>query len=117
MKEIYKKKCKCCGETFVTTKGNKVYITGHQKPNNNENQNAKRKKLHELNKPLSRNYQVFDELLGKKDSVDVSFEYLSGRKVQTGWMTHMDKYNGVKERCIHDIVIKVNSDHLTLIRK
>jgi hypothetical protein len=116
MKKIIRKKCKCCGEEFFTTKDNKLYITGHQKANNNNIQNARRKRLHKLNSPLTKAYEVFDQLLGSKISVEVTKEFLKGRNIKPGWMTNLDIYKGEMAIFLHDIIIFDNPDHLTLKR-
>jgi hypothetical protein len=117
MKERFRKLCLCCGKPFVTTKDNKVYITGHQKPNNNDVQNAKRKKVYDLNKAIAEAYQFYDDLLGENMSLEVSMAYLREHKIQLGWMTHMDDYKGQPEKHLHDIIILNNNTHLTLIRR
>ena len=117
MNDIFKRKCQCCGETFVTTNSIKVYKSGHQAKNNNRNQNAKRKKLHELNKPLERTYKIFDELLAEKKSISVTREFLRGRNVELTWLTHFDEFLGNEEPHIHDIMILDFDNFITLKRR
>jgi hypothetical protein len=117
MKARYIKLCNCCGEPFVTTKGNKVYKTGHQKRNNNDVQNAKRKKVYDLNKEIAEAYLFYDDLLGNESSIEVSMDYLRRHNIKLGWMTHMEEYEGQPEKHLHDIMLINNKTHLKLIRR
>ncbi|MEN9700879.1 MAG: hypothetical protein RIR55_182 [Bacteroidota bacterium] len=116
MKKQYLKKCKCCGEPFQTTKGNKVYKTGHQKTNNNDLQNERRKAWQILSKPIAKTYEVYNELLGELSFVTVSYDYLKGRSVETFWMTHLQKFGRLNEPHIHDIMI-LHFEHFIMLKR
>ena len=115
---IHKRICKCgCGEKFETTKINKRYIEGHQRKHNNMVQNEKRKRLAVVVSPMIKTYWIYNTLLGNKESVTISKEFLRGRNAIISISSHLDKIDDEKVPFIKDIAIIADGNNIILKRK
>lgn len=115
MVKLYKKECPCCGETFQTTRIDKIYKNSlHQRSYNNNKQANKRKLLDQLNKPINATYKIFKELLGNKISISISKQFLKGKGADLKYFTHVKNIDGQPTKMLYDIEIRTEEENINL---
>lgn len=106
MAKLYTKECPCCGETFQTTRIDKIYKNSlHQRSYNNNKQANKRKLLDRLNKPINATYKIYKEMLGNKMSTRIPREFLKGKGANLRYFSHVTSIDGVPTNMLFDIAI------------
>jgi hypothetical protein len=111
--------CLCgCGEMFQTRKTNKKYITPkHQKDNNIFVSNNKYRSLNEMEARQRKTLGVYKKLLGKKNQIRVSREFLRGAGADLGLVTNFTPFEGNHYHALHKIIIipdKDDNNYVTL---
>jgi hypothetical protein len=102
----YRRECLCCGERFETTRSDKFYVNNlHQKKANDINQEKKRKILQKLFKPMNDTYQIYKKLMGEKNEVRVSKEFLRGRGANLKYFNRGLKIENKIVNVLFDIAI------------
>jgi hypothetical protein len=111
--------CKCgCGEMFQTKKTNKKFVNlKHQKDHNNLVQNEKYRSLNEMESRQRKTLGVYKKLLGKKNQIRVSREFLRGAGADLGLVTNFTPFEGNHYYALHKIIIipdKDDNNYVTL---
>jgi hypothetical protein len=105
-KTRYQRVCPCCDERFVTTNSIKYYLnSAHQKKANDITQNEKRKKFQKINKPMNDTYEIYKTLLGDKNEVRKSKEFLRGRGANLKYFNRGIKIENKMVNVLFDIAI------------
>jgi hypothetical protein len=111
----YQRECLCCGERFETTRTDKFYVNNlHQKKANDIHQEKKRKILQKLCKPMNDTYQIYKKLMGEKNEVRVSKEFLRGRGANLKYFNHVIKIDNKLINALFDIAIIDEGDFFNL---
>ena len=115
----FKRICKCgCGEVFETRKRDKLYLDkSHQVSNNNQVQYDRYRKLLPIQTLERHSYNLYLSVLGKKESVTCSGDFLRGKGIQLGLLNHYEIIDGRKEPALFDIVIipdRLRKDRYTI---
>jgi hypothetical protein len=99
--------CKCgCGEIFKTRSRIKKYVNStHQKENNNIVQNEKYRALNKIESKHRKTLGVFRKLMGKRNRIHRSREFLRGAGADLGLLTHYTKYEDKHQATLHDVMI------------
>ncbi len=117
MSKKYKRPCKCCGVEFETNRSDKFYVDrSHQVKNNNRTQAKYKEKLKKITGPLYSVYRVFDKLLGSRESLRKSRDYLRGAGAKLGYFTHNEKIDNEIVPILIDIALHEKDDFITLKR-
>lgn len=115
MAKLYTKECPCCGETFQTTRVDKIYKNSlHHRSYNNNKQANKRKLLDRLNKPINATYKIYKDLLVGKITVTKSKEFLRGKGANLEFFSHVDKINDEIAHFLFDIAILDRGSNIIL---
>ena len=119
MKEVNIKTCPYTHEDFVAKRSNQVYIDkAAQIENNNLRARKKTNELKPLFKIIEKNYIILKEVLGDKNSVVISTEYLKGKGFNSKYFTHLDLDNNKYMAGINDIIIeKIGGSKVEIIKK
>ena len=111
-REMKTLECKCgCGEMFQTKKTNKKFVNlKHQKDHNNLVQNEKYRSLNEMESRQRKTLGVYKKLLGKKNQIRVSREFLRGAGADLGLVTNFTPFEGNHYHALHKIIIIPDKD-------
>ncbi len=102
----YQRVCPCCDKVFLTTNSIKFYFdSSHQKKANDITQNEKRKQFQKINKPMNDTYQIYKTLLGEKNEVRKSKEFLRGRGANLIYFNRVLKIENKIVNVLFDIAI------------
>lgn len=117
MANNFKRTCKCgCGEVFETRRKDKFYLDkSHQVSNNNQVQYDRYRKLLPIQTLERHTYNLYLSLLGEKESVKRSREFLRGKGIELGLLNHYTKINGREEHALFDIAIIPDRDDQNMI--
>ena len=113
----YQRVCPCCDKGFVTTNSIKFYFDSkHQKKANDITQNEKRKQFQKMNKPMNDTYEIYMKLIGEKNEVRISKEFLRGRGANLEFFSRIDIYRGNLTHFLHDIAVIDTADYVKLLK-
>lgn len=103
----FKRICKCgCGEVFETRRMDKFYLDkSHQVSNNNQVQYDRFRKLLPIQTLERQTYNLYLSVLGKKESVTCSGDFLRGKGIKLGLLNHYETIDGLKVPALFDIII------------
>ncbi len=102
----YQRVCPCCDKVFLTTNSIKFYFdSSHQKKANDITQNEKRKQFQKMNKPMNDTYEIYKKLIGEKNEVRISKEFLRGRGANLDYCNHAIKMDNKIINVLFDIAI------------
>jgi uncharacterized C2H2 Zn-finger protein len=117
MSKKYKRQCKCCGVEFETNRSDKFYVNrSHQVKNNNRTQAKYKEKLKKITGSMYSTYRIFDKLIGSRESLRTSKDYLRGAGAKLGYFTHHDKINNKTVPILIDIALIDEDNYVTLKR-
>lgn len=102
-----KRVCKCgCGEAFETRRKDKFHLDkSHQVRKNNQVQYDRYRKLLPIQALERKTYNLYLSLLGEKESVRHSRDFLLGKGIELGLLNHYEIIDGRKESALFDIII------------
>ena len=114
-KTRYQRVCPCCDKVFLTTNSIKFYFDSkHQKKANDFTQNEKRKQFQKINKPMNNTYEIYKTLLGEKNEVRISKEFLRGRGANLDYCNHAIKMDNKIINVLFDIAIIDDGEFFSL---
>jgi hypothetical protein len=114
-KTRYQRVCPCCDKVFLTTNSIKFYFDStHQKKANDITQNEKRKKFQKINKPMNDTYEIYKKLIGEKNEVRISKEFLRGRGANLEYFNHAIKMDNKIVNVLFDIAIIDDAEFFNL---
>ncbi|MCK8480951.1 hypothetical protein [Psychroserpens algicola] len=97
--DIEKRICPYSGVEFAPKRTNQVFANDRYRiAYHNQKNNSKRKRLASINKPLLKNYDILNQILGDEQEKIVHKEYLRGAGFSFSVFTHLhndpnkDKY-------------------------
>jgi len=113
--EIEKRICPYCGVEFIPKRSNQTFCNSAcRTAHHNKRNNAKRKELAKLFKPIEKQYYALLELLNGEKEVTVHKEYLRGIGVNFSLFTHIHYNETIKKNCyaLHTVhYYKVDKEH------
>jgi hypothetical protein len=90
--DIEKRICPYSGVEFVPKRTNQVFSNDKYRiAHNNQKSNSKRKRLSAINKPLLKNYDILNLIIGHEQEKVVHKEYLRGAGFSFSVFTHLHK--------------------------
>ena len=118
-REMKTLECQCgCGEMFQTRKTIKEFVNlKHQKDHNNLVQNDKYRSLNEMESRHRKTLGIYKKLMGKKNQVRLSREFLRGAGAELGLMSNYLPFEGINYPVLHNIMIihdKDDENYVTL---
>ena len=117
MSKKYRRKCRCCEEIFETNRSDKFYVNrSHQVKNNNRTQAKYKEKLHKITSPTYAAYRILDKLLGSRERLRKSREYLMGAGAQLEYFTNTDLIDNQIVPILFDIALIEDEKYVTLKR-
>ncbi|MAB49341.1 MAG: hypothetical protein CMC05_11990 [Flavobacteriaceae bacterium] len=112
---IEKRICPYCGVEFVPKRSNQIFNNSVCRiAYNNKRNNAKRKELAKLFKPIEKQYEILLSLLNANKEVDVHREFLRGAGFNFSLFTHIHFNESIKMNCyaLHTVhYYKINQDY------
>jgi hypothetical protein len=115
-KEVKKLYCKCCGESFETSRSDKVYLNKrHQVKHNNQVQYEKIQRLNPLQLRERQTYLIYLRLLGDKEIASFTREFLRGAGADLSLLNRFTTVNGNNQMSLFDVLIIFNSENQQLI--
>jgi hypothetical protein len=116
MKKVKKLQCKCCGESFETSRKDKVYLNkSHQVYHNNQVQYEKIKRFSFLQLRERQTYLIYLRLLGDKEIEIFTREFLRGAGADLTLLNRFTTVNGKNQMSLFDVLISFNSENQQLI--
>jgi hypothetical protein len=119
--EINKEKriCPYRGEEFIPKRSNQVYANGKFRTYyNNKKSNDKRKLLASINKPLIKNFDIFNWIVGDEPYKIVHKEFLRGAGFNFSVFTHISKDEKINKLCYsvyHFYYFKVDDNNYKIV--
>jgi len=114
------RKCPNCRGSFTPQRDNQRYCGAICRIEfNNDKNNAKRKLLAKKNKPLAKNYDILNALLGDNREKIVHRQFMRGAGFDFRVFTHMDANPENNQPCFgcHEFkYFKVNNENFKIIR-
>ncbi len=113
------RKDKLTGEPFLPKRINQYFISAANRIKYyNDKANQLRHNAAFVNRPLHDNLRILDELMSNEKEVNLHKQFLAGRGFSFFVHTHYEEYEGRMEIALyHYIIIKINDEHLKIIRK
>lgn len=116
---IEKRICPYSGIEFKPKRSNQIFANSNCRIayHNNRN-NAKRKELAKLFKPIEKQYEILLKLLNGRNQVQVHKEYLRGAGFNFSLFTHVHYNETIKKNCyaLHTVhYYKVDQDYYKIV--
>ncbi|MFD2917257.1 hypothetical protein [Psychroserpens luteus] len=90
--DIEKRICPYSGVEFIPNRTNQVFANDKYRiAHNNQKSNSKRKRLSAINKPLLKNYDILNLIIGDEQEKVAHKEYLRGAGFSFSVFTHLHK--------------------------
>ncbi|MCB0463284.1 MAG: hypothetical protein KDC81_11325 [Flavobacteriaceae bacterium] len=117
--EIEKRICPDCGVEFIPKRSNQTYCNSTcRTAHHNKRNNAKRKELAKIFKPIIEQYEILLKLLKGRKEVQVHKEYLRGTGFNFSLFTHVHYNETIKKNCyaLHTVhYYKVDQDYYKIV--
>lgn len=116
---LEERKDKLTGETFFPKRINQYFICAANRIKYyNDKANQIRHKAAFVNKPLHDNLKILDELMSNKNELSLHKQFLAGKGFSFFVHTHYEEYEGIMAIALYQyIIIKINDEHLKIIKK
>lgn len=114
-----KRICPYCGGEFIQKRSNQIFdIDKCRTDYNNKKNNDKRKLLASINKPLLKNFDVCNWIVGDEPFKIVHKEFLRGAGLNFSVFTHLFKDEKINKYCYsiyHFYYFKVDENHYKIV--